>query len=201
MNELTMEIRSHDPGERVVVGIVAPYNEVSYLTPDPAGERIMVGAFKRSIGRIGQKIPLLRNHSTDRKLGISQTFEDGPDGLIGTFKILEGRHGDDLIEDLRTGGLGSMSVGFQTVQATRGTDGVREIREARLIEVSMVAIPAYQGAAMLAVRSATTTHDLLTPFLNPVYSPQQTHNAASLMTRPTGQPLPDGGPGPGGKPS
>ena len=38
-----------DDAERRIVGVVAPYDETTYLVPDPGGERIMRGAFKRSI--------------------------------------------------------------------------------------------------------------------------------------------------------
>lgn len=165
-SEVVMELRRVDPVERVVVGVVAPYDEVSYLTPHIEGERIMRGAFARSIVHHRAGVPLLRNHSTDRKLGVSTGFDDGADGLVGTFRINEGEHGDLLLEDLRTGGLDAMSVGFQTIQATRGAGGIREVREARLVEVSLVALPAYQGAAMLAVRSAQSLDDILAPFLN-----------------------------------
>src|SRR3954469_4575608 len=100
-SEVVMELRRVDPVERVVVGVVAPYDEVSYLTPHIEGERIMRGAFARSIVHHRAGVPLLRNHSTDRKLGVSTGFDDGADGLVGTFRINEGEHGDLLLEDLR----------------------------------------------------------------------------------------------------
>ena len=68
---LAMEIRSVDLEERTLVGVVAPYDEVSYLVPDPGGERIMRGAFAKSIRQRSDKIPLHDNHGTDRRLGIS----------------------------------------------------------------------------------------------------------------------------------
>ena len=47
MTELAMEIRAVDVDERTIAGVVAPYDEISYLTPDPAGERIIRGAFRK----------------------------------------------------------------------------------------------------------------------------------------------------------
>ena len=101
-------------------------------------------------------------------MGVSRSFEDGDAGLVGTFAIVEGDKGDALLEDLRHGLLGGMSVGFQPLVATRGDDGAREIREAKLVEVSVVGHPAYDGAGILAVRRAQLIQeDLLAPFLNP----------------------------------
>jgi uncharacterized protein len=164
--ELAMEIRSVDADRRQVVGIVAPYDEVSYLTPDPNGERILRGAFRKSIKERSAKVPFLRNHDQTRKLGTSIRFADDPTGLVGEFQIVGGDHGDMLLDDLRNGCLDAMSVGFQPVRASRGADGVREVNEARLVEVSVVAIPAYTGAAVLAVRNAQNLDDLLAPFRN-----------------------------------
>lgn len=168
MNELAMDIRSVDVVERVMVGVVAPYDEVSYLVPDPGGERISRGAFKKSISERASQIPLYRNHDHSTQLGRSKSFEDTDTGLVGVFTINEGPKGDDFLEDLRNGYLGGLSVGFMTLgQPSRGDDGVREVREAKLLEVSAVGMPAYESAALMAVRNARpVVEDLMTPFRN-----------------------------------
>jgi HK97 family phage prohead protease len=163
-NELVMEMRSVAEAERVIVGVVAPYDETTYLTGDPSGERIRRGAFSRSIEHRGGKIPLLRNHDRERKLGRSRAFREAPEGLIGEFLVNEGAPGDELLEECRHGYLDGLSCGWVPVRVGRGADGVREILEAKLGEVSMVALPAYQGAAMLSVRNAQDLSELLAPF-------------------------------------
>lgn len=167
MPELVMELRSVTEAERVLVGIVAPYDEVTYLTADPRGERIRRGAFARSISmRKGKGVPLLRNHDRSRALGHSRAFEERPEGLYGEFVVHEGPPGDELLEECRHGYLAGMSVGFAPLRAERGADGALEIAEAKLGEVSMVAVPAYEGAALLSVRSAQSLEELLAPFAN-----------------------------------
>lgn len=164
-----MELREVDESERVVVGVVAPYDEVSYLTPDPNGERIRRGAFGRSIAHLASRkrrggIPLLRGHDRAVALGESRTFTEGGDGLVGEFVVNHGEQGDRLLEDCRDGYLRGMSAGWVPLDARRGSDGVREITEAKLVEVSLVAVPAYEGAAMLAVRNAQDLDEMLAPF-------------------------------------
>ena len=153
MNQITMELRSVDAGGRTVVGVVAPYDEVTYLGPHPDGELIRRGAFRRSIGQ-RKRIPLLRNHEIDRTLGWSSRFAEGETGLEGEFVVNQGGPGDDLLDELRDGYLTGMSVGFRPIKTERGERGVHHVVEAALVEVSMVGIPAYQGAGMLALRSA-----------------------------------------------
>lgn len=161
--QLPMEIRSVDEAERVVVGIVAPYDETTYLSPNPRGERVARGAFTKSIRQRGDRVPLFRAHDHARKLGVSRGFVDGAEGLIGEFSVLGGDHGDALLEDLRHGYLDSLSAGFQTLNASRDRDGVTVIREGRLHEVSVVALPAYQGAGVLSVREARPVAELFGP--------------------------------------
>ena len=99
---------------------------------------------------------------------MSRNFTDGDDGLVGMFGVFDGDRGDQLLDrSLRHGYYGGMSVGFQPLVATRAADGVREIREAKLMEVSVVGMPAYEGAGIVAVRNAENLADLLAPFRNP----------------------------------
>lgn len=165
MELLAMELREVDEAQRVIVGVVAPYDEVTYLVPDPAGERVRRGAFARSIAHRAAKIPLLRNHDRTVKLGTSRTFAEEASGLLGEFVVNHGDAGDLLLEDCRNGYLGALSAGWLPLDARRGQDGVREISEAKLVEVSVVAVPAYEGAAMLAVRNAQDLDALLAPFM------------------------------------
>lgn len=152
---LNMELRDVRASERVVIGVVAPYDETSYLTPDPMGERVRRGAFARSIANRGGKVPLLRAHDLTRRMGTSRTFTETPEGLLGDFQVNVGEPGDLLLEDCRNGYLAALSCGFQPLRHERASDGVREVVEAKLVEVSLVGVPAYEGAGLLAVRAAT----------------------------------------------
>jgi hypothetical protein len=165
MQTFAMEVRSLDASTRTLVGVAVPYGETTLLTSDPAGERFVPGAFARSIAHRGSKVPLLANHETERVMGYSTSFDDGDDALVGTFRVNDGDQGDALLADLRNGYYSGLSVGFVPLRSRRADDGVREHTEAKLVEVSTVGVPAYEGAGLLAVRSAQSLDDLLAPFL------------------------------------
>lgn len=150
---LPMELRSVDTAGRTVDGVCVPYDEVSYLTPNPDGERVMRGAFAKSARQRGGKVFLFRGHDHGHPVGRAVDFRDEPDGLHGSFQIRASSLGDETLSDLNDGYLPGMSVGFRALQARRGKDGATEIVEAQLMEVSLVAIGAYDGARVLAVRS------------------------------------------------
>jgi hypothetical protein len=159
-----MEIRRVDDTDRTVVGVVVPYDEISYLTPEPGGEIVNRGAFRRSLNHRADRIPLLRNHNRERTLGWSRSFTDTEAGLEGTFVVNEGAPGDELLDELRHGYLRGMSVGYRPVSHKRGDNGEKIVTEARLVEVSMVGIPAFEGAGLIAVRNAQDLDALLAPF-------------------------------------
>jgi len=167
MNLLDMQLRSVALDAREIVGQVSVHDEVSYATPaGPRGERIKRGAFAKSIQERGTRIPLCRNHDHSRAYGMSRSWEDTATELTGLFGVRPGPDGDQLLEEARDGYLPAMSVGFLPIQAGPGEDGVIEIREAKLMEVSVLLIGAYDGSRVLAVRSAQKIEDMLAPFRN-----------------------------------
>jgi hypothetical protein len=166
--DLVMEIRGVDEDARTVVGRVAPYDETTYLVPDPSGERIARGAFGKSIRERETKIPLFVGH--DHKgaaIGLSVQWSDDDAGLVGSFRIKPGPAGDETLADVRGGFLPAMSVGFKPVEVRRGRDGAAVVTQAKLLEVSLVGVGAYDGAQVLATRSAEHLAALLEPFTNP----------------------------------
>ena len=155
MSTLTMELRAADVDARTIDGIVAPYDAVSYLVPNPGGERIMRGAFAKSIRQRSARVPLFRHHDHSRAVGLSSAWDDGSSGLAASFAVRSGTVGDEILEEARDGYLSGLSVGFKELIGSRGKDGVHEVREAQLVEVSLTAVPAYAEATVTAVRSAS----------------------------------------------
>ena len=172
MSELAMQLRAVDPARREIVGIVAPYDQTTYLVATPGGERLRRGCFRKSIDERGDRIPLTVGHEhRTAAVGKSSAWEDTPDGLVATFQVRANEAGDQVLADAFDGYLPDLSVGFEPKHAVRGIDGALEITEGKLREVSLVAVGAYAGAQVMAVRSADDVRAdldaLLAPFQNP----------------------------------
>jgi HK97 family phage prohead protease len=151
---LPMEIREVDATGRMLDGVAVPYDEVSYFTPNPDGERVRRGAFTKSAQQRLGKIFLYRGHDHAHPVGRAVSFADEPDGLHASFHIRESVLGDETIADLKDGYLPGLSVGFRPLQTRRGSAGETEIIEGQLMECSLVPMAAYDGARVLALRSA-----------------------------------------------
>ena len=152
----TVEWRRPSTDERIVEGIAVPWNETSFLTPDPAGERFLPGSLTRSVKARGPRLKLFRNHDHGTAIGVFRAADaKHDDGLWLSWRIGSTAAGNAALEEIAEGLLDAFSIGFRTIKARRGGDGAREIVEADIHECSLAPIGAYDGARVLAVRAPT----------------------------------------------
>ena len=120
----------------------------------PLTEMFVRGSFSRSIAERGHKVKLLAQHDHRRfPIGKATSLVEQDDGLYGAFAIPATREGDDVLTLIHDGVFDSFSVGFRSIR-DRVRDGVTVRLEAALVEVSLVACPAYEGAAIKGIRAA-----------------------------------------------
>jgi HK97 family phage prohead protease len=160
-----MEIREVSAERREVEGVCVPYGETSRVVPNPHGERIMPGAFRRSIAHRAGRILMYREHghlSGEDPIGRAIRFDDSATELRAVFTVRDNEAGTRALADMREGYLPALSVGFAPLSIRKADDGATEVIEARLLEVSAVAMAAYESAEIMAVRHALDVEDILT---------------------------------------
>lgn len=139
---------------RTIYGLFVPFDQETTVN-DGAGpyrEVFRYGSLARSINS-NRKIPFLVNHDRARlPIGSSLSLKEDRAGGVGEFRVSKTREGDEVLELVRDGALGAFSVGFAPVKDRQRGDLV-ERTEVKLREVSVVAFPAYEGAAIAGVRS------------------------------------------------
>ena len=153
--ELRVEATESD-GMRFT-GYAAVFNSDS--EPLPFIERIMPGAFKRSL-KARNEVKLFKNHNMDEVLASTRSktlrLSEDSKGLFAEATLPDTTAGRDLAVLMKRGDVHSMSFGFSV--PARGDswsdDGMtRQLKEIRLHEVSIVTgFPAYE-ATTASVRS------------------------------------------------
>lgn len=123
---------------------------------DRQGDRIVRGAYARTLAALkarGGRLPLLWQHDQSEPIGSIETIRETADGLeVEAVVALDTESGREAYELLKAGAL-SLSVGFLIPDgAAVMRDGVREIREVDLIEISVVGVPANPGAVVRDVK-------------------------------------------------
>lgn len=127
-------------------GIGAVYNNV-----DLGGDKILPGAFTKTL-EAGKELPLLWQHNPDDPIG-SVKVTDTPQGLMVEGQLeLEDPTAQKAYTFLKKGIIKGLSIGYDTVKAAF-VDEVRELRELKLWELSVVTFPMNQSAMVTGVKA------------------------------------------------
>lgn len=151
----TTEVRASQGEDGMVrmVGYAATFDrEADGL---PFREVIKPGAFKRSL-ESGQDVFLLVNHDTDqlplarRSAGTLAVSEDDRGLLVEAMLDPKNPRAAELASALERGDVDKMSFAFTVAPdgSTRTKDGLRELRDLNLYEVSVVTWPAYSDTTV-----------------------------------------------------
>lgn len=151
--ELTKELT--DTGE--FEGYASTWDE------DQMGDRIMPGAFKRTLNSWsakGRPIPVLWQHHADEPIGATMEIDEDERGLRVKGRLLMGiGRAREAYEAAKAKILGGLSIGFSIPKdgADWSDDGSRTIREIKLFEYSLVTFPANEGAVVTGVKGDDPT--------------------------------------------
>ena len=151
-------LRASDTG-RTIHGLAMPFDQVADVD-DGYGryqEVFRRGAFTRTIAERGPKVKLFTQHGTHRlPIGRATLLREDSTGLRAAFAVAATQEGDEALELVRSQTVDGLSVGFVPVRERTTVDGVVERLEVALREVSLVWSPAYEGALVAGVRSASS---------------------------------------------
>ncbi|WP_301149000.1 HK97 family phage prohead protease [Mycobacterium simiae] len=128
---------------------------------DSQNDRVMPGAFAKGLTS-DRVVPLNWEHrgSVDPRALVGQLVkaEEVPEGLHVTGQFdLETEFGAAAYRAVKARRVGALSIGYAINRATKAADGVNELHDLDLIEVSIVARPANDRAVITAAKSADTT--------------------------------------------
>ena len=137
------------PSQRTIEGLAVPYG--------PEGNsslgKITFSQGSLSWADVG-RVKLLKQHDPERSLGFATALEDRPDGLWARFQVAEGEEGDKALTEAANGSRDGLSVGVllsedvleQIVEKWAKGENTSTPAAGRLLEVSQVAIPAFDDA-------------------------------------------------------
>lgn len=142
---------SVDAGRRLVEGMALPYAETA--RKGTFSYRFAPGSLSWSEA---SRVKLLRDHDFGQPLGKAESIVDSADGLAVRFSVARGDDGDRALSLAEDGVLDGLSVGvdFRDEDITAQDDGTLLISRATLLEVSLTAMPAFDGARVSRVAAS-----------------------------------------------
>lgn len=107
---------------------------------DEMRDVVRAGAFRVSIARRGEPLPMLLEHSRKSLAGYWTEVREDRRGLYVRGEIRDDAPGANRAKRALARGIDGLSIGFVPIVATRGVRG-RVLEEIELLEVSIVSLP------------------------------------------------------------
>ena len=145
-------------------GVIKGYASV-FDNKDSDNDIIRKGSYRKTISENGQRVKYLYQHDMDKPLGKMSLLEEDDKGLIFESKIAKTTLGKDVIELIKSGVITENSVGILPIQKEM-VDGVRNITEVKLYEISAVTLAANDQAVIMDVKGNYDKDKILSRYDN-----------------------------------
>jgi len=146
---LRLEVRaSADAERRVIEGTVLPYG---------VAQRIGWDVYRFAAGSLEAPratTPLVLGHDQNRPVGVLAELANSDDSATARFRIDTTPDGDVALAQAASGSRAGLSIGAEPVNWTTGTDGIIDVTLAHVFEVSLVSVPAFEGATVSRVAAS-----------------------------------------------
>lgn len=147
---VALEVKADSEGR--IEGYASRFGEM-----DGGGDVVVRGAYAASLASRMPK--MLWQHDPSLPIGMWEEASEDETGLYVRGRILDtiekGREARALIEG---GAIDGMSIGYRTIDADRGADGARMLKQLELWEVSLVTFPMLASARVDAIKAADEFH-------------------------------------------
>ena len=147
------EVKADQGGEKGTFNGLASTYDV-----DQGNDRILPGAFSRTLASTKGVVPLLWQHQSDNPIGHVTCTETSAGLAVEGSILLSDSMGKKAYDLMKAGVVRGLSIGFSTLQ--EGFDnGVRLLKEVKLFEISAVTFPMNEGALIASVKGMAALSD------------------------------------------
>jgi hypothetical protein len=147
---ITIDAAASEDAPKTITGIAVPWFPVSAQVMD--GTKV---SFQRGAFDLNMKAPkLLENHDMSALRGVVSSLADMPEGLGFTATFAKTGAAADAIELVKAGAYDSVSVGAVPTKFKYDKNGVMVVSKADLVEISLVAQPAFKDAVITEIAAS-----------------------------------------------
>jgi uncharacterized protein len=156
---ITLDASAGEDAPKTITGIAVPWSPVSATVMDGTKVSFARGAFD-----LDMKAPkLLENHDMSQLRGVVSSLADMPEGLGFTATFAKTGAAADAIELVKAGAYDSVSVGAVPTKFKYDKNGVMVVSKADLVEISLVAQPAFKDAVITEIAASEPEEDATEP--------------------------------------
>lgn len=155
--ELDLQAAAEDgqaDAPRTIVGLAVPWD---VTTTDSLGTSVRFAPDSLSYDR---KPKLIEAHDTTKIRGVVTDTASTAEGLMFEAQIARTTAGDEAVELIKMGALDAVSVGVNPTEFDRDDDGTLVVTAGQLLELSLVAIPAFDAARITEIAAASAAEPI-----------------------------------------
>lgn len=141
------EMIDEDKDNFTVKGYGSIFNNV-----DSDGDVILKGAYTKTIAENGKRVKYIYQHDMYSPLGTMKSLYEDEKGLMFEALIPKTRLGKDVMQLMKGGVITENSVGFMPILRDTLSNGITQIKEVKLFEISAVTLAANDQATILDVK-------------------------------------------------
>jgi HK97 family phage prohead protease len=151
---VTLDAAASEDAPRTITGVAVPWDTPATVS---GGERVQftAGAFDTE----GKRPKLLEGHDMTQLRGVVSELVNADEGLLFTATFAKTRAADDAVELIKAGAYDSVSVGAIPVKYKYDKNGTMVVSQAELIEISLVAQPAFKDAVITEIAASQPDDD------------------------------------------
>ena len=173
--QITLDASSDGEPTRQITGLAVPWNVKATLS---GGESVIF--LEGSLPEDGPMPKLLEYHDDTRVIGRVTERVSSDEGLMFSATLSKTRAADDAMALLADGSISAVSIGAVPIKFKR-VNGVMEVSEARMIELSLVSFPAYADAEIQSVYASAEDEEEIPE----EETPNQPSEEDDIMSEPT----------------
>ena len=136
-------------GKREIMGLAAPYNVVATVS---TGQKVKF--LPGSLPVDGANPKLVLNHDLTQLVGVVTERTEDENGLYFVAKLSKTGKAEEALELAKDGALDAVSVGAEPIIAKYDDEGVLVVEKARMVELSLVALGAFEEAKITQIAAA-----------------------------------------------
>lgn len=168
---VTLDAAAGEDSPRTITGVAVPWDTPATVS---GGERVQfsAGAFDLE----GKRPKLLEGHDMSQLRGVVTEMVNADEGLLFTATFAKTAAANDAIELIKAGAYDSVSVGAIPVKYKYDKNGVMVVSQAELVEISLVAQPAFKDAVITEIAASQPEDDETQPIDIPEEEPMSTES-------------------------
>lgn len=151
---VTLDAAAGEEAPRTITGVAVPWDKVATVSD---GTKV---SFSRGAFDVNAKpAKLIENHDMTQLRGVVTELADAEEGLLFTAQFAKTAASQDAIELVKAGAYDSVSVGAVPTKFKYDKNGVMKVTAADLVEISLVAQPAFKDAVITEIAASEPEAD------------------------------------------